>query len=291
MTVADGGVRAGRGGPGPVGRTRGKGNWGRLVIERTVDDMSYEAKNPVQATRRSLDVVETLRELEGARLTTIAEEVDLPDSTVHSHLTTLMEGEYVVKEGDTYRLGLRFLELGEFTRSLRKIHRVTEPELAELAADTGEVATLVVEEGGMGVVLDSARGADAVPADIDPGTRFHLHTSALGKAILAHMPDDEVDAIVDRHGLAAYADETITDRNALREELQATRERNVAYDTEERVARSKSVAASIKNESGQIVGSVGVSGPVGRLRDDRLSEIEDRLHDVTNIVELKLVYA
>jgi hypothetical protein len=62
MTVADSGVRAGRGGPGPVGRTQGKGNWWGLVIERTVDDMSYEAKNPVQATRRSLDVVETLRD-------------------------------------------------------------------------------------------------------------------------------------------------------------------------------------------------------------------------------------
>jgi DNA-binding IclR family transcriptional regulator len=253
--------------------------------------MSYEAKNPVQVTRRSLDIVETLRDLEGARLTTIADEVGLPNSTVHGHLTTLMEGGYVVKDGETYRLGLRFLELDEFTRSLRKIHRVTEPELAELAADTGEVATLVVEEGGFGVVLDSARGEEAVPADIDPGTRFHLHTSALGKVILAHLPEDEVAAVVDQHGLGAYTEETITDRDALREELRETRERNVAYDTEERVSRSKSVAESIKNESGQIVGSVGVSGPVGRFRDDRLAEIEDRLHDVTNIVELKLVYS
>lgn len=253
--------------------------------------MGYEAKHPVQATRRSLDIVETLRDLEGARLTTIAEEVGLPNSTVHSHLTTLMEGGYVAKDGDTYRLGLRFLELGERTRSLRKIHRVTEPELAELAADTGEVASLAVEEGGFGVVLDSAQGEDAVPADVHPGTRFHLHTSALGKAILADMPDSEVDAIVDQHGLEAYTEETITDRDELHEELRETRERNVAYDTEERVSRSKSVAVSIKNESGQIVGSVGVSGPVGRLRDDRLGEIEDRLHDVTNIVELKLVYA
>lgn len=253
--------------------------------------MNYEAKNPVQATRRSLDIVETLRNLEGARLTTIADEVDLPKSTVHSHLTTLMEGGYVVKEGDMYRLGLRFFELGEFTRSLRKIHRVTEPELAELAADTGEVASLVVEEGGFGIVLDSAHGENAVPADIDTGTRLHLHASALGKAILAYMPEDEVDEVVDRHGLPAYTDETVTDRGALHEELRETRERNIAYDTEERVSHSKSIAASIKNESGQIVGSVGVSGPAGRLHNDRLAEIEDCLHEVTNIVELKLVYA
>lgn len=253
--------------------------------------MDYEAKNPVQATRRSLDVVEVLRDLEGARLTTIAEAVDLPNSTVHSHLTTLMERGYVVKDGDIYRLGLQFLELGEFTRSLRKVYRVTEPELRELADETGEVASLMVEEGGLGIVLDSARGDEAVPADIDPGTRVHLHTSALGKAILAHLPEDEVDDVIDHHGLPAYTDETITEREAIFEDLRETRERNVAYDTEERVSRSKSVATSIKSESGQIVGSVGISGPVGRLRDDRLADIEDRLHDVTNIVELKLVYS
>jgi DNA-binding IclR family transcriptional regulator len=253
--------------------------------------MSYEAKNPVQATRRSLDIIEALRDLEGAGLTTIADEVDLPNSTVHSHLTTLMERGYVAKDDSTYRLGLRLLDLGEFTRSLRKLHRVAEPEIDDLAAETGEVVSIMVEEGGLGVVLDSARGDDAVPADIDPGTHVHLHASAHGKAILAQMPDDEIDEIIDRHGLPAYTDDTITDSADLHEELRETRERNVAYDTEERIARSKSIAVSIKNESGQIVGSVGISGPVGRLRGDRLHELEDRLHDVSNIVELKLVYS
>lgn len=256
-----------------------------------MDERRYEAKNPVQATRRSLDIVETLAALEGARLSTIAEEVELPDSTVHSHLTTLMEGGYVAKEGDTYRLGLRFLELGESTRSLRKVHRVTAPELAELAEETGEVAALMVEEGGLGVVLDSVQGEKAVPADIDPGTHVHLHASALGKAILAQLPDDEVDDVVDTHGLPAYTDETITDRAALHEELEAVRERNVAADTGERVPGSRAVATTIKDEGGRVVGSVGVSGPIGRLGDDRLDAIEERLHDVTNIVELKLVYS
>ena len=253
--------------------------------------MSYEAKNPVQATRRSLDIVEVLRDLERARLTRIAEEVDLPNSTVHSHLTTLMERGYVVKNGDTYQVGLRFLELGEFTRSLRKVHRVAAPELAELAAETGEVTSLMVEEAGMGIVLDVSRGEDAVPTDIDAGTRVHLHATALGKAILAHMPEDVIDEIVDDRGLPAYTDETITGRETLHEELRETRERNLAYDTGEYVSRSRSVATSIKNESGRIIGSVGVSGPVGRLGEDRLDDIEKRLHDVTNIIELKLIYS
>lgn len=256
-----------------------------------MSERGYVAKNPVQATQRSLDIVDVLEDLEGARLTTIAEEVDLPNSTVHSHLTTLMESGYVVKEDDTYRLGLRFLELGELTRSLRKIHRVTVPELEELAEETGEVATLMVEEGGLGVVLDSERGGEAVPAEIDPGTHVHLHASALGKAILAHMPDDAIDDVIEAHGLPSYTDKTTTDRAELAEELESVREQSIAYDTGERVPRSRTLAASIKNDSGRIVGSVGVSGPVGRLRDDRLDTIEERLHDVTNIVELKLIYS
>lgn len=253
--------------------------------------MSYEAKNPVGATQRSFDVVETLRELDGARLTTLAVELDLPNSTVHNHLSTLMELGYVVKTGDTYRLSLKFLELGEYTRSLYKIHRVARPELKELATETGEAASLMVEENGMGVFLFSAAGHNALPLDTDTGTQIHLHASGLGKAILAHLSDERVETVIGRHGLPAYTDETITDAETLRSELTETRERGVAVDDEERVTGARSVAAPIKNDTGQIVGSVGISGPGGRLSDARIDELSDTLHDVTNVVELKLIYS
>ncbi|GAA0238111.1 IclR family transcriptional regulator [Haladaptatus pallidirubidus] len=254
--------------------------------------MTYKAKNPVQATQRSLDIIETLWELDGARLTTLADRLELPDSTVHSHLSTLMERGYVVKSGKTYRLSLRFLQLGIYTRDLRKLHRVAKAELEELVDDVGGVASLVVEENGQGVFLHSVTSDGAVPLETTPGTHVHLHASSFGKAILANLSDTRVDEIVRRHGLPTYTDQTIANEDALRTELTETRERGIAYDDEERVAGARSVAVPVKNESGQVVGAIGASAPTGRLSDRRFTEeLPERLRDASNVVELKLIYS
>lgn len=254
--------------------------------------MTYEAKNPVQATQRSLDIMEALWELDGARLTTLADRIDLPNSTVHSHLSTLMERGYVVKADETYRLSLRFLELGVYTRDLRKVNRVARPELAELVDDVGGVASLVVEENGQGVFLHSVTGEGAVPLETTSGTHVHLHASAFGKAILAHLSDTRMDEVVRQHGLPAYTDNTICDEDALEAELSETRDRGIAYDDEERVAGARSIAAPVKNDSGRVVGAVGVSAPTGRLSDRRFTEeLPKHLRNVSNVVELKLIYS
>ncbi|MFC6825230.1 IclR family transcriptional regulator [Halopelagius fulvigenes] len=254
--------------------------------------MSYEAKNPVQATQRSLDIIEALRELDGARLTKIAEALDLPDSTVHSHLSTLMERGYVVKEDGIYRISLQFLDLGEYARSIRKVYSVAKPEIDELAEETGEVVSLLIEEAGRGVILYTENGPGAVPLDITPGKCVQLHASALGKAILAYLPDDRVETIIERHGLPAYTDQTVTDRETLLTQLAETRERSIAFDREERVIGSSSVAAPIRSNDGRVIGSVGLSGPTSHLSEERIdSNLLETLHDVTNIVELKLTYS
>lgn len=254
--------------------------------------MTYEAKNPIKATKRSFDVIETLEEMDGARLTILAEELDLPNSTVHSHLSTLMERGYVIQEDETYRLSLQFLRLGEATRKIHKVYHAGRAEIDELAAETGEVASLLVEEEGRAVFLYSAEGDDAMPLNTSPGTHIHLHASAMGKAILAQLADDEVDAILEEQALPAYTQNTITDEEALREELMDIREGGIAVDDEERVRGSRSVAAPLRGESGKIIGSVAISGPVSRLSHDFLStELAERLHDATNIIELKLAYS
>ncbi len=254
--------------------------------------MTYEAKNPIKATKRSFDVIETLAKMDGARLTIIAEELDLPNSTVHSHLSTLMERGYVVQEDDTYRLSLQFLRLGESTRKIHRVYHAGRAEIDELAAETGEVASLLVEEDGRAVFLYSAEGDDAMSLNTSPGTHIHLHTSAMGKAILAQLPDDEVDTILEHRALPAYTEKTLTDEDALREELTDIREDGIATDDEERVRGSRSAAAPLRGESGKVIGSVGISGPVSRLSYDSLSNgVADRLHDATNIIELKLAYS
>lgn len=254
--------------------------------------MAREAKNPVKTTQRSLDIVETLREMDGARLTELADRLDLPNSTVHNHLSTLMERDYVLKDGDVYRISLRFLDLGEHARNRRKVYELAKPEIEELADETGEIANLLVEENGWGVYLWSSEGEDAVPLDISPGKHVHLHATALGKSILAHLPEKRVEEIIDRRGLPAQTDATITDPDELTDELETVRNQGYAIDDEERLQGMRCIGTTVKSESGNIIGAISVSGPTSAMSMDRLTDsLADQLQGAANVIELKVAYS
>ncbi|ODR81668.1 IclR family transcriptional regulator [Haladaptatus sp. W1] len=253
--------------------------------------MTRESTTPVRTTARSLDIIDTLRELDGARLTEIAAHLDLPDSTVHNHLRTLVQRGYVVRDGNTYHVSLRFLDFGEYARSRRKVYEVASPEIDELASETEESANLLVEEDGMGVYIYNAQGGNAIPLDTHPGTRVPLHATALGKAILAFLPESKTEAIFDRRGLPVQTSKTITDRDELRGELAAVRERGYAVDNEERVRGVRCLAVAIKNENGQVIGAISVSGPASRVEGDVRDRLLDGLRRAKNIIELKLAHA
>lgn len=254
--------------------------------------MAREAKNPVKTTGRSLDIIETLRAMDGARLTELAAELGLPNSTVHSHLSTLMERDYVIKEGDVYRVSLRFLELGEYARNRRKVYELAKPEVEELADETGEVANLIVEENGLGVYLWSCEGENAVPLDIHPGKHVHLHSTALGKCILASLSEKRVEAIVDHRGLPAETGNTITDPDELFGELDTIRDRGYAIDDEERIPGMRCIGTPIKSEAGNVIAAISVSGPTSAMTMDRLTEtLSEQLLGAANVIELKVAYS
>ncbi|WP_435156893.1 IclR family transcriptional regulator [Haladaptatus sp. DFWS20] len=253
--------------------------------------MTDESNTPVRTTTRSFDIIETLCELDGARLTEISAHLDLPDSTVHNHLRTLVQRGYVVRDDNTYRVSFRFLEIGEYVRSRRKICEVAEPEIDKLAAETDESASLLVEEDGRGVYVYDAQADTSIPLDMHPGKHVALHATALGKAILAYLPESRVEEILEQRGLPARTSNTITDREELVTELATIRERGFAVDSEERVRGVRCVAVAIKNKNGQVIGAISVSGPSSRIRADPDEQLLQELLRAKNIVELKLAHA
>ena len=246
---------------------------------------------PVQAAETAIRVVEALRELGAAGVSAVADHLDMPTSTAFDHLRTLERNEFVRKEGSDYVLGSRFLEIGGHRRSNDPLYRVAEPEIRKLARDTGEHANLVIEEFGRGVFYAKAEGEDAFQLDTHVGRRVHLQTTSAGKAILAALPDERVAEIVDAHGLPAVTGNTITDRAALREELEEVRERGFATDSEERVQGVRCVGAAITDADGEAIGAVSVSGPRSGMRDERfLEEIPELVRRTANVIEVNLKY-
>ncbi|MCU4742555.1 IclR family transcriptional regulator [Natronoglomus mannanivorans] len=254
--------------------------------------MSTETTYPVKAAATTFRIIETLHELDGAGVAELADYLDMPKSTVHDHLRTLTEIEYLVQRDGEYHVGVRFLELGGYVRNELKLHRVAAPEIKKLAEDTGEHANLVVEEHGMGIFLNKVKGKDAVQLDTHVGMRVHLHTTATGKAILAFLPEDRLDEIIEQHGLPAVTKNTITDRETLKEELAEIRERGYAIDDEERVEGMRCVAAPLRDSSGYPIGGLSVSGPMSRFNDDVfVEEIPNKVLSTANVIEVNMTYA
>ena len=251
-----------------------------------------EAQHPIKATKITFEVLQGLKELNGAGVTELADHIDRSKSSVHNYLSTLREEEFVVKEGTTYDVGLRFLDLGTYARKKNELYSIAKPELDELVDQTGELVNLLVEEHGRGVYLYRGKGPKAVEVDSYTGHRVSLHNTALGKAILAEMEEEAVQSIIDRHGLPATSENTITDEEELFAELETVREEGVAFDREERLPGLRCVACAVTDSRGTIAGAVSVSGPTSRMKGERYSEeIPELLADTANVLSLNLTYA
>jgi DNA-binding IclR family transcriptional regulator len=249
-------------------------------------------KNTIDATRTSLRIIEALKRLDGAGVTAVANDLGIPKSTAHNHLRTLEDEGYVTSNGSTYRIGLQFLELGEYKRNRMDIYEKARPEVAALAEKTGEMANAAVEEHGEGIYITRAEGTEAVTVDTYAGKRVKLHCTALGKTILAELSEERVDEIIDTHGLPARTDNTITDRAALKSELAEVRKRGYAYDREERLPGLRCVAAPVVPEDGDIVAALSVSGPTTRIEGELFQEeIPKLLRSAANVIEINLTYS
>ena len=250
------------------------------------------AKNPVLAVENTVTILEKVAELNRAGVTDIANDLDITKGTVHNHLTTLEENGLVVRDGDQFRLGLRLFEFGEQIKNQHKIHDVGVPEVDKLAEQTGELGNILVEEHGQGIYLYRARGENALSLDTGIGSRVRLHQTGLGKAVLAHLPEERVDEIIDEHGLEPSTKHTLTTRDALFEDLAQVRERGYALDMEERANGVRCVAAPVITNDDVVRGAVSVAGPVSRLRGDYLeTEVPEMVKRTANVISINLSYA
>jgi IclR family acetate operon transcriptional repressor len=262
-----------------------------ITVHHEGMSMHAEEDPPIKSTATSLDIVETVHDLDGATLPEIADRFQKPESTVHDHLKTLTDAGYLVRDGRIFRVGIKFLSMGGHARSRKKLFQVAESELRELATETGEHANLMTEEGGRGIFLYKHKGIQSVQLDTYEGMVVDLHTTAMGKAILAEYPEATRDAIIAEHGLEPVTENTITDRDELEAGLAEIRERGYAIDDEERVGGVRCIAAPITTADG-VVGAVSVSGPKRRMNGERFEEtIPSEVLSTANIVEVNLQYS
>ncbi|WP_129113894.1 IclR family transcriptional regulator [Halegenticoccus tardaugens] len=244
----------------------------------------------IKSLERGLEIVDCLREAGELTVSDLAAQKDMPTSTAHIYLKTLSDLGYVLQDGSSYRLGLKFLQHGGQVRQQTKLYQIARVEIDTLAEVTGEVSALGVSENGKRVLLYKSEGSEAVYDNPPIGEYTHMHWTALGKAILAHLPRDEIDRIIDRHGLPLGTQQTIDDREELHEELSVTVERGYAIEDEERWTGIRSVAVPLLDGT-DVVGSISVSGPKRRFEREWIeTELLEHLTRSKNVIDVRLAH-
>jgi len=226
----------------------------------------------VQADETLIAIVDTLQSRDGARVTEVADAVGVSNSTAHRHLTTLRAHRWVTKRDGVYRLSFRFLDIGGYVREQNPVYKRIKPTLQTIADETGEFVGFLVEQDGLGVYLYSEMGTDGVGNDVRIGRHVHLHQSAAGLAILAELPRERVDEIVDEHGLPARTPQTITDRDELFDELDRFAERGYTQVRGDHTEGLWGVGVPVHDGDGDVVGGIFVAGPTHRIQGERFEE-------------------
>ena len=236
------------------------------------------ARSGARAVERAVEVLRCFGEGEVVDLgiTEIAAATDLSVSTVHRLVRALCRGAVLVQDhgSERYRLGPALVVLGRRAERLLGYGRAL-PVLEELASTTGESVNLGIRTGADVLVVLDVASNQPLRFDQAPGTRVPLHTSAMGKCLLAFSADvrAELRGIPELTGLTAR---TITDPARLSEELDRTRARGWALNDEERHPGVRAVGAPVLRE-GVALAAVAVQGPVVRLTDEALDDLASAL--------------
>ncbi|WP_117362536.1 IclR family transcriptional regulator [Natrarchaeobaculum sulfurireducens] len=249
------------------------------------------SRNRVTTTETTFEIIELLKKRDGGRLSEIATELGLAKSTIHRHLSTLKDLEYVIQEDDVYRTGFRFLEIGEQTRTRCSEYQLAHEKVTALASETEERAQFITEEFGRGVYIFREIGEHAVQTDSEIGKRIPIHATAAGKAILASLPDSRVDEIIEQRGLPSLTKHTITSKSTLLKEIDEIREQGYSVNDQENTVGLRAVSVPVKYENGEPLGALSISGPTHRFQGELLEQtLPDLLLGTANELELNIQY-
>ncbi|UCF91812.1 MAG: IclR family transcriptional regulator [Desulfobacterales bacterium] len=244
-------------------------------------------KNPrkkyfhINSLEKGTKVLELLAEMGELSVTKVAEHLGLNRTGSHRFLATLRELGYVEKNQDSrYQLTFKILELGMKTANRFEIRREARPYMQELSLAFRETINLGFRDGLEILHLDKIESLEILRMDSPVGSRAPAYCTALGKASLAFLPQNELDVLLNGVKLKPHGPNTITSKKKLRQELERIRNQGYAIDDEELAFGLRCVAAPIFDHTGLPRYSISVAGPAMRLTEKRMQQIQKAVKKV-----------
>lgn len=245
----------------------------------------------IQVLDRAAEILAVVAESQGeCSLADLCAALDLHKSTIHRILMALEQHRFLEKDPDTnrYRLGVRLFELGSKAASVVDLRRCCRPFVSRVLQETGETTHFCVLDHGELLYVEKMEPERSVRMACSIGARAPAYCTAVGKSILAGLPDAEVDAIVSRSGMAARTKKTVTTLDGLRAELAKVRSRGYALDDEEIEEGLRCVGAAVRDHTGRPIAAISVSGPAFRLTDEKVLSVAQSVMRAAEEISLRL---
>ncbi|MEJ2625250.1 MAG: IclR family transcriptional regulator [Pseudolabrys sp.] len=247
---------------------------GRRVSARPAGD-----RHSIQSVDRALYLLETIAEAGGeATLTDLANRTGLNISTCHHLLATLIKRGFATKVTGRrlYALGARLMHLSHACLQV-DLPRRAQPYIEAVNRATGETVHLCSVQGDSVMTLAVRDARHAVRVETSKvGKMDAPHATSVGKAILAWLPEDEMQRILSA-GMKRYTDKTITEFPALVESLRTVRRNGYAIDHEEFLPGVICIGAAIRDQTGAVIGGLSASTPTMRATDEHIALIRDEI--------------
>jgi|Deesub1362A_J573_1020465.scaffolds.fasta_scaffold00145_61 DNA-binding IclR family transcriptional regulator len=238
-----------------------------MIDEATqkVDSRNFEIKS----IKRAAEILECFSvQQPELSISEIASMLNLPKGTVSRYLSTLKSVGFVEQDTNSfvYRLGIRLFQLGKVVESQMDLKKIAAPHLKELAEKSGETVFLAIIRGSNVIYVHKERSNRAMSMSYNEGETCPMHCTALGKVILAFLPEERSKQIIQDMKLERFTENTITDPIKLEEEIRQIRSQGYAIDDQELEEGLRCVSAPIFDDRGVIIASISIAGPATRLR-------------------------
>jgi IclR family transcriptional regulator, KDG regulon repressor len=242
------------------------------IVEKTRpdidDDVEDRARGGIQSIGRAFAILEEVaRHRDGIGLADLSKRVGLHNSTTFHLVKTMVSLGYIrqLKESKRYRIGRPLFALAASALDEKEMVSMATPVLDELSRQTGESSHFASRMSDAVVVMARTPGPGAFQLTDRVGVVRPAYCTALGKIILAALLPDQLDRYLDRVELKSLTAKTITNPQRLRRELQEVRRTGIAFDDGEFDKEVRCAAMPVHDFSGQVIGAIGISGPVWRL--------------------------
>ena len=233
----------------------------------------------VPALENALSVLELLAHSKaGLSLSELTRRLEIPKSSAHCLLVTLERRGYLHKnERNRYLFGLKFFSMANTALRGLELREKAAPFLRSLMARTRLTVHLAMLEQHEAVLVEKVEPAGVFKLATWLGKRMDLHCTALGKALMAYMPEEELEAMVHERGLPRHNENTICSLRRLKENLAKARKQGYVIDDEEDEIGTRCIGAPVFGAGEAVAAAVSVSGTTAEITNENLVFVAERL--------------